>query len=681
MGLTAEAQSRSVIQSYINANVYANGIHAITGPIVNTALTNQNNGAVNLISDSSYFQIFVNGQTVNPGAYVLHGIDTVYICTTLNTGNWNLSHFKVNRVIGGGISGYLLKNDTSRHGVAYVTPTFMDSLLYIATGTKLSVPGGTFLSMYDNQWFLENGTHTARWERSTSLGSEMFDSLVSLGGYNTSHVYFIGAFPTAGSSDSVLTRNTTTGKITQLARTAFNFDSTYTFLPPLTHTITLLNDVVGIAGLTSGTTQYSIWYSANTNTAGQITPVSGDALFGTATAPLFHPIWSKNVSNLDSIPFIISSGWGNKITRAKLGNDSTIVIKIDTTTGNKLGARIATQHFVDSLVTASPSGVSSVSGTSPIVSSGGSTPAISFHSISAYSVPANTTSGSATPSGSIAYSTAFGNTGELDAQDNNGNNYSNNFLSNTTSTATAAGTTTLTAASTRYQLFTGTTTQTVVLPSATTLSDGWIFEINNNSTGTLTIETNGGATLFTAPATTYAYVILLTNGTSAGTWDYHWFLPSTNNGTSSGGLTAVYDSTGLVTPHIYGNGGYLTLKTKASQNVTISSKVFTMNCQTSATAYLTLHSGDGGDTLLLTNAVDGGVYTVLVSQPASGSTVAFGWSLNSGTNPTWYTSNGSTSSWGMPVSTVLGYTDIITISIINSIYYVNIATNFHKGEF
>ena len=66
-----------------------------------------------------------------------------------------------------------------------------------------------------------------------------------------------------------------------------------------------------------------------------------------------------------------------------------------------------------------------------------------------------------------------------------------------TSTATAAGTTTLTSTSSNYQLFTGTTTQTIVMPVVTTLTNGCYFVILNHSSGTLTVNTSGGNLLTT----------------------------------------------------------------------------------------------------------------------------------------------------------------------------------------
>jgi hypothetical protein len=76
-----------------------------------------------------------------------------------------------------------------------------------------------------------------------------------------------------------------------------------------------------------------------------------------------------------------------------------------------------------------------------------------------------------------------------------------------TSTVTAAGYTSLTNASTHYQQFTGTSTQTVVLPNTATLTTGWTYHIVNNSTGNVTANTfANAATVITIPANTTAMV-------------------------------------------------------------------------------------------------------------------------------------------------------------------------------
>jgi hypothetical protein len=67
---------------------------------------------------------------------------------------------------------------------------------------------------------------------------------------------------------------------------------------------------------------------------------------------------------------------------------------------------------------------------------------------------------------------------------------------------------------------------TIVLPDATTMVVGQAFYINNNAAGTATIHMNGGGLLTTALAGSFITIYLSSNGTSAGSWDYHWEAPS-----------------------------------------------------------------------------------------------------------------------------------------------------------
>ena len=104
--------------------------------------------------------------------------------------------------------------------------------------------------------------------------------------------------------------------------------------------------------------------------------------------------------------------------------------------------------------------------------------------------------------------------------DDNGNVYAPNVAGGSISVATAAGTTTLTVASKGTQVFTGVTTQTVVLPVVTTLPQiGFSYHIINDSTGALTVNSSGANLVQTIPAGGRALItcILLT-GTSAASW-------------------------------------------------------------------------------------------------------------------------------------------------------------------
>jgi hypothetical protein len=154
-------------------------------------------------------------------------------------------------------------------------------------------------------------------------------------------------------------------------------------------------------------------------------------------------------------------------------------------------------------------------------------------------------------------------------------NVSINRLNQSTTTVTAAaGTTTLTVASTFSWVLTGTGGQTFKLPDATTLTNTTAFEFNNNATGTLTIIDNASGAVGTIASGGAAAIALLSNGTVAGTWDVHAYIPEnvqwgTNSlalgstvitgGTWNGGTIASgYGGTGLTTFSAANNALYST---------------------------------------------------------------------------------------------------------------------------
>ena len=109
----------------------------------------------------------------------------------------------------------------------------------------------------------------------------------------------------------------------------------------------------------------------------------------------------------------------------------------------------------------------------------------------------------------------------------------NNIKLGYTTTATAAGTTTLTVSSNYYQRFTGTTTQTVVLPVTSTLVTGMSYAIENVSTGNLTVNSSGGNLVATViPGTTMIFLCIGTTLTTAADWDaeYDEFAAITGTG-------------------------------------------------------------------------------------------------------------------------------------------------------
>lgn len=109
-----------------------------------------------------------------------------------------------------------------------------------------------------------------------------------------------------------------------------------------------------------------------------------------------------------------------------------------------------------------------------------------------------------------------------------------------TTTATAAGTTTLTIASTRFQYFTGSTTQTVVLPVTSTLSTGQEFEIVNLSSNVVTVQSSGANTIQALAANTRLRVTcILTSGTSTASWSWVYLKDAGNLDYSPGNTDVV----------------------------------------------------------------------------------------------------------------------------------------------
>ena len=108
-----------------------------------------------------------------------------------------------------------------------------------------------------------------------------------------------------------------------------------------------------------------------------------------------------------------------------------------------------------------------------------------------------------------------------------------------TTTATAGGTTTLTAASTRNQFFTGSLSQTVVLPVASTLTVGDTFYIfDESSGGNLTVNSSGANLISTQTYGTLGiYTCVLASGTTAASWKFKYGGFSTITGTGDSVLS------------------------------------------------------------------------------------------------------------------------------------------------
>lgn len=137
--------------------------------------------------------------------------------------------------------------------------------------------------------------------------------------------------------------------------------------------------------------------------------------------------------------------------------------------------------------------------------------------LAANSVIGNVTGSGAVPAAVGATAAATAST--VMTRDANGNTKTNSAASAVATTATAAGTTTLAVGSAQFQQLTGSTTQTVVLPDATTLVTGQSFIISNQSSGAVQVNANGGGGVRAVAALTTAVITLIAAGSAAGTWD------------------------------------------------------------------------------------------------------------------------------------------------------------------
>lgn len=175
--------------------------------------------------------------------------------------------------------------------------------------------------------------------------------------------------------------------------------------------------------------------------------------------------------------------------------------------------------------------------------------------MAANTVKANVTGGSAAPTDVSAVSAATASTFMM--RDANANARLNSLISNFATTATAAGTTTLVVGSAYAQQFTGSTTQTVVLPDATTLVVGQSFFIMNRSSGVVTVNASGGGLVKAMAASSQMLVTVTSIGTAAGAWDAAF------SSVAGGGIASVSADT---SPALGGNLEVSTFSIEAAAN-------------------------------------------------------------------------------------------------------------------
>ena len=189
-------------------------------------------------------------------------------------------------------------------------------------------------------------------------------------------------------------------------------------------------------------------------------------------------------------------------------------------------------------------------------------------------------------------------------------------LNGFTTTATAAGTTALSNTSTSYQIFTGSTTQTITLPDTSTLAAGWFFEIQNNSTNGLTVNTSTSASVATVLSnTTYRFTCISIADNTAASWDYDII----GFGTATGSNAVVRTlSPTITTPSItYSTSAAVTAGTNAQGQGALTSDYNVVTTTAAAPSGVTLPTATVGRIITVVNK---GTNAVTI-YPASGGTI------------------------------------------------------------
>ena len=280
--------------------------------------------------------------------------------------------------------------------------------------------------------------------------------------------------------------------------------------------VTLTGDVTG-----TGTGSFATTLA---NTA--VTPAS----YGSASAVPTYTVDSKGrLTAASNTNIAIASGAVSGLA-ASATTDTTNATNISS--GTLAAARVDTLNQNTTGSSASCTGNAATATTASAVTNGGAlnTPASGTLTNCTFPTLNQNTSGSAA-SLSATLAIASGGTAVTSVTtaptassfagwDANKNLSANSTLAGYTTTATAAGTTTLVVGSTEQQFFTGTTTQTVTLPVASTLVLGQRFIIVNNSTGTVTVNSSGANLVSSVATVTRVIVIcILTSGTTAASWN------------------------------------------------------------------------------------------------------------------------------------------------------------------
>lgn len=277
--------------------------------------------------------------------------------------------------------------------------------------------------------------------------------------------------------------------------------------PAITASRALISDANGVPTHSTTTTTQLQYLNGATGTTGTTTT---NLVFSTSPT-LVTPVLGVATATSINGATITSGTLNGSVTGTNTG-DQTITNSSDATSHTvTLSASGGTVQLIEgSNITLTTGGTGSA-GTVTIASTGGGL----------------TVGSTAIASGTgtrLLYETSGNVLGEITGATSDGTKVTltkpsiNNIEGTYTTTATAAGTTTLTVSSTYEQYFTGVTTQTCVMPDATTLTVGMGYRIVNNSTGVVTVNKNGGTLIKAMAAGTELFVQVTDISSAAGTY-------------------------------------------------------------------------------------------------------------------------------------------------------------------
>jgi len=258
---------------------------------------------------------------------------------------------------------------------------------------------------------------------------------------------------------------------------------------------------------------------------------------------------------------------------------------------------------------------------------------------------------------------AYGGTGvttssgasSLVLRDANQNVTANNFLGGYNVITAAGTTTTLTVSSAYYQRISGSTTQTIKLPDATTLVNGQGFTFDNDSSGTVTIVDNASSTIDTIPSGAYSYIFVESNATSAGSWGKYALIPATydfNTSTADFGTATITNATyqGNTIASGYGGTGLTTFTAANNALYSTSGSALAAGTLPVAAGGTGVTSSTGTVAVVLSNSPT--LVTPVLGTPSSGTlTSCTGLPLTTGVTGTLAVANGGT---GVTTSTGSG---------------------------